>query len=157
MTSTSATGRIARAAGTVMFATVIGQLAGLARSILVGRIFGASSELDAFLFANRVSETLFLLVAGGALGSAFIPAFTGLLARDEKRAAWRLASQIANVVTLVLTLLAFLAAVLAPQIVRYLIAPGFSDDPALLSLTVSLLRIQLVSSVLFGLGGLIVG
>jgi putative peptidoglycan lipid II flippase len=140
-----------------MFATVIGQLAGLARSMIVGRLFGASHELDAFLFANRVSETLFTLVAGGALGSAFIPAFTGLLARDEKQAAWKLAAQIANMVTLVLTLLAALAAIFAPQIVRYLIAPGFAADPHLLSLTVSLMRIQLLSSVLFGLGGLVVG
>jgi putative peptidoglycan lipid II flippase len=91
------------------------------------------------------------------LGSAFIPAFTGLLAREEKQAAWRLASQIANMVTLALSALALLAAIFAPQIVRYLLAPGFSDDPALLALTVSLLRIQLISSVLFGLGGLIVG
>ena len=37
----------------------------------------------AFFAANRVSETLFLLVAGGALGSAFIPQFTGLLVKKE--------------------------------------------------------------------------
>ena len=49
-------------------AILLGQIAGLARSILVARLFGASHELDAFLAANRVSETLFLLVAGGALG-----------------------------------------------------------------------------------------
>ena len=45
----------------------------------------------------------------------------------------------------------------APQIVRYALAPGFSSDPALFSLTVDLLRIQLVSAVLFGMGGLIAG
>jgi hypothetical protein len=51
-----------------MFAIILGQIAGLARSIIVARTFGASPELDAFFAANRVSETLFLLVAGGALG-----------------------------------------------------------------------------------------
>jgi putative peptidoglycan lipid II flippase len=50
-----------------------------------------------------------------------------------------------------------LAAFFAPQIVRYLLAPGYADEPALLALTVSLLRIQLIASVLFGLGGLVVG
>ncbi len=157
MTSSSANRQIARAAGTVMAAIVFGQLAGLARSILVARAFGASPELDAFLAANRVSETLFLLVAGGALGSAFIPTFTGFLAKDEKDSAWRLAASIANAVTLTLSLLAVSAAVFAPQIVRYLLAPGFSNDPHLFALTVSLLRIQLISAVLFGLGGLVVG
>ena len=140
-----------------MFAILFGQLAGLARGILVARQFGASLELDAFFAANRVSETLFLLVAGGALGSAFIPTFTGMLARDEKDSAWRLASALANAVTLTLSLLAVLLAVFAPQVVRYALAPGLSADPELFSLTVSLLRIQLISAVLFGIGGLIVG
>jgi putative peptidoglycan lipid II flippase len=149
--------QIARAAGTVMLAFVFGQLAGLARNILVARTFGASDSLDAFLAANRVSETLFNLIAGGALGSAFIPTFTSFLAKDDKRGAWRLASAVANLVVLILSALAALAAVFAPQIVRYLLAPGFSGDPVQFALTVSLLRIQLVSAVLFGLSGLVMG
>ena len=157
MNESNANSQIARAAGTVMIAIIIGQLAGLARGILVARAFGASPELDAFFAANRVSETLFLLVAGGALGSAFIPTFTGLLAKNEKGSAWRLASSLANAVTLTLSLLAVLSAVFAPQIVRYALAPGLSTNPYLFALTVSLLRIQLIAAVLFGIGGLIVG
>jgi putative peptidoglycan lipid II flippase len=140
-----------------MFALLFGQLAGLARSILVAGTFGTSPELDAFTAANRVSETLFLLIAGGALGSAFIPTFTGLLARAEKDSAWRLASALANAVTLTLSLLAVLLAIFAPQVVRYALAPGFSEKPEIFALTVSLLRVQLISAVLFGLGGLIAG
>lgn len=153
MTETNANQQIARAAGTVMIAIVLGQIAGLARSIIVAGIFGASPELDAFTAANRVSETLFLLVAGGALGSAFIPTFTGLLAKDEKDSAWRLASSLANAVTLTLSLLALLCAFFAPQVVRYALDP----KPEIFELTVALLRIQLISAVLFGLGGLIAG
>lgn len=140
-----------------MFAILFGQIAGLIRGVLVARAFGASPELDAFFAANRVSETLFLLIAGGALGSAFIPTFTGLLARDDKDSAWRLASSLANAVTLTLSLLAALIALFAPQVVRFALAPGLSADPELFTLTVSLLRIQLISAILFGLGGLIVG
>ena len=157
MTESTANTRIARAAGTVMFAILLGQIAGLVRGVLVARAFGASPELDAFFAANRVSETLFLLIAGGALGSAFIPTFTGLLAKNETDTAWRLASSIANTVTLTLSLLAALIAVFAPQVVRYALAPGLSTDPSLFALTISLLRIQLISAVIFGLGGLIVG
>lgn len=157
MTESTANKQIARAAGTVMIAIFLGQIAGLVRGMIVARTFGASPELDAFFAANRVSETLFLLVAGGALGSAFIPTFTGLLARDEKDSAWRLAAAIANAVTLALSLLALLVALFAPQVVRYALAPGLSDDPQLFTLTISLLRIQLISAVLFGLGGLFVG
>ena len=155
--NSTANRQIARAAGTVMFAILLGQITGLARGIIVANIFGASPELDSFYAANRVSETLFLLVAGGALGSAFIPTFTGLLTKGDKIAAWKLASALANAVTLTLSLLAALTAVFAPQVVRYALAPGFSAEPQIFALTVSLLRIQLISAVLFGLGGLIVG
>ncbi|MCQ3938698.1 MAG: murein biosynthesis integral membrane protein MurJ [Chloroflexi bacterium] len=158
MTNTeNANRQIARAAGTVMFAIILGQIAGLIRGVLVARAFGASPELDAFFAANRVSETLFLLVAGGALGSAFIPTFTGLLAKEDRTSAWRLAASIANAVTLTLSLLAALTALFAPQVVRFALAPGLAADPKLFALTISLLRIQLISAVLFGLGGLIVG
>ena len=152
----SANRQIARAAGTVVFAIVFGQLAGLARSILIARTFPAI-EQDAFFAANRVSETLFTLLAAGALGSAFIPTFTGLLARGEKAAAWRLASSIANLITLSLSVLAGLCAIFAPQIIRFALAPGLASDPMTFSLTIDLMRIQLIAAVLFGLGGLVVG
>lgn len=147
--------QIARAAGTVMAAIVFGQVMSLLRSMLVARAFPIS-ELDAFYAANRVSETLFTLIAAGALGSAFLPTFTGFLVKGEKPAAWKLAISIAYLVTLALSLLAAIAAGFAPQIVRYLLAPGLAADPALYHLTIDLLRIQLISSVLFGLGGLVV-
>ncbi len=158
MTSNNSANRqIARAAGTVMLAFAFGQIVGLLRRVLVAQAFGAGAELDAFIAANRVSETLFNLVAGGALGSAFIPTFTGLLAKDEKKSAWKLASAVANWVALILSLLAALAAVFAPQIVRHALAPGFSANPEQFQLTITLLRIQLFSAILFGLSGLVMG
>ncbi|RME89297.1 MAG: murein biosynthesis integral membrane protein MurJ, partial [Anaerolineae bacterium] len=155
--SPSANRQIARAAGTVMVAFVFSQITGLARRILVAGAFGAGAELDAFIAANRVSETLFNLVAGGALGSAFIPTFTALLARGDRRGAWRLASAVGNLIFLTLGTLAALAALFAPQIVRYALAPGFAADASQFALTVSLMRIQLLAAVLFGLSGLVMG
>jgi putative peptidoglycan lipid II flippase len=138
-----------------MLAILFSQLMGLVRSILVASAFPAA-ELDAFSAANRVSETLFTLIAAGALGSAFLPTFTAFLVKNDRGSAWRLASSLINLVTLILSLAAVLAAWFAPQIVRYLLAPGLAEDPALFALTVSLLRIQAISAVLFGLGGLMI-
>jgi len=138
-----------------MLAILFGQLMGLIRSILVASAF-PDVELDAFVAANRVSETLFTLIAAGALGSAFLPTFTALLVKNDRASAWNLASSMINLVTLLLSLAAVIAAWLAPQIVRYLLAPGLSGDPQLFALTVSLLRIQSISAVLFGLGGLVI-
>jgi putative peptidoglycan lipid II flippase len=155
--TTSANKQIARAAGTVMIAFVFSQLTGLVRRILVAQAFGTSPELDAFLTANRVPEILFNLFAGGALGSAFIPTFTALFTKENKDEAWRLASSVANLVFITLTALSIIAAIFAPQIVRYTLASGLADDPRLFDLTVDLLRIQIASAILFGVGGLIVG
>ncbi|HEX9386759.1 MAG TPA: murein biosynthesis integral membrane protein MurJ, partial [Anaerolineales bacterium] len=154
-TNTNANRQIARATGTVMLAILFGQFIGLVRSILVAGAFPAA-ELDAFAAANRVSETLFTLIAAGALGSAFLPTFTALLVKNDRVSAWKLASSLINLVTLILSLAAALAALFAPQIVRYLLAPGLSRDPNLFALAVNLLRIQSSSAVLFGLGGLVI-
>ena len=147
--------QIARAAGTVMAAFVVSQLFGLLAKTLTARVFGTSIESNAFFAANRFSEILFSLVAGGALGSAFIPVFTSLLANDERAKAWKLASAIANLVSLVLVLFSALTMLFAPQVVRYILAPGFAGKET--QLTAQLLRIQVLSSFIFGLSGLLMG
>jgi putative peptidoglycan lipid II flippase len=152
----SANRQIARAAGTVMVTFVFGKAIGLFAYLLLGRTFGTGADLDAYLAANRFSDTLFTLVAGGALASAFIPTFTTLLAKDDRESAWRLASAIANLVIIVLVLLGILGAVFAPWVVRNLLARGF-EDPQQIALTVRLLRIQVPSAVIFGLSGLVMG
>lgn len=141
-----------------MAAFLITQLIGLLRGILIYRAFGTTADLDSFNAANRVTEVLFNLMAGGALGSAFIPTFTGLLAQEKRAHAWKLASGIANLLILILTGIAVLAAVFAPQVVRYglfLLAPDL--PPAQEALTITLLRIMLPTVVIFGLSGLVMG
>jgi putative peptidoglycan lipid II flippase len=154
----SANRQIARAAGTVMAAFIISNLVGLVRGVVITDAFGTSLELDSFNAANRIAEMLFNLVAGGALGSAFIPAFTGFITRKDREGAWRLASGVINLVFLVLILISSLAWVFAPQIVRdglFLLVPD--ADPVQEQLTIQLLRIMLPSVVIFGISGLVMG
>src|SRR4030066_414417 len=153
----SANRQIARSAGKVMIALLLSNVANLVSLILNATTFGTQADMDAFVAANRVSETLFVLMAGGALGSAFIPTFTGLLTRGERNPAWKLASAIANLVLVVLILAAILAAIFAQPLVHYVLAPGFASNPAQEALTVNLLRIMLPSAVIFGRSGLGMG
>ena len=146
---------IARGAITVMSAFIISNLVGLFAKTLTARYFGTGVESNAFFAANRFSEILFNLVAGGALGSAFIPVFTGLLAKNENQKAWKLASAVMNLVTVVLVVLSLLTAIFSEQVVRYVLAPGFSNNEVLL--TAQLLRIQVLSPMIFGLSGLVMG
>jgi putative peptidoglycan lipid II flippase len=156
-TTQSANRQIARAAGTVMAAFVLSNLIGLIRGILIMRSYGTGAEMEAFNTANRLAETLFNLVAGGALASAFVPTFTGFLARKDKAGAEKLASSIANLVLIILTAVSALSAFFAPQIVQYLLAPGFVDQPAKFNLSVQLLQVILPSVVIFGISGLLMG
>jgi len=148
--------RIVRAASVVMVGMALSSLTGLAATVLISREFGTSSLLDSFSAANRLAEILFNLMAGGALASAFVPTFTGFLARDDRPGAWRLASSIANLIILVLGTASLLAVVFAPALVQYVLAPGFRD-PEQIRLTIVLLRIMLLSPVIFALSGLLMG
>jgi putative peptidoglycan lipid II flippase len=152
---TSSKQQIARAAGVVIAAFALSRVLGLAREMIIGQQFGTSGELDAYLAAFRLPDILFQLVAGGALGSAFIPTFSGYLAQGDEQGAWRLASAVINLVLLLLSALALLAAAFAPLLVAKVVAPGF--DPAKRALTVQLMRLMLLSPVVFGVSGIVMG
>lgn len=154
----SASRQIARAAGTVMAAIILTQLIGLVRLFVVYPAFGTGEQLDSFNAANRFTELLFNLMAGGALASAFIPTFTGLLAKEKRDQAWKLASSIANLLFLILTAVAILAWIFAPQVVRYGLFVLAPEQPlGQEELTISLLRTLLPTVVIFGLSGLVMG
>ncbi len=147
--------QLARAASVVMAAFVLSRVLGLGREIIIGSQFGTSRELDAYLAAFRIPDMIFHLIAGGALGSAFIPTFTSYLAGNRQEEAWRLASSVMNIVLAVLTTCAALAALLAPWLVRYVVVPGFTPQEQ--ALTVSLMRWMLIAPVIFGLSGVVMG
>jgi putative peptidoglycan lipid II flippase len=147
--------QVAKAATLVMALFVVSRVLGLVRQMVIGTLFGTSGDLDAYVAAARIPEMIFLVVAGGALGSAFIPAFTDHLAREDRTGAWRLASAIVNLALIVLTFAAGLMAVFAPLLARTVIAPGF--DLPQQALTASLLRLMLISSVIFGVSGIVMG
>lgn len=150
--------QIARAAGIVMIAYILSTLVGVVRGMVVSHAFGTSVSLDSFNAANRVTELLFNLTAGGALGSAFIPMFTGFLTRKDQKGAWRLASGVVNSVLIVLVLVSTLMWIFAPFLVeRGLFALVPDSSVAQLADTARLLRIMLPTVIIFGISGLVMG
>lgn len=134
---------------------IVSRALGLLREMVISHQFGTSGDLDAYLAAFRLPDILFQVVAGGALASAFIPTFSTYLAHEDEQGAWRLASAIINLVLLATTVLAALAWLLAPWLVHTIIAPGFG--PARQALTVELMRVMLVTPVIFGVSGIAMG
>ncbi len=153
--STPAQRQIARAAGIVMGAFVLSNVTGLVRQILISRVFGTGADLDALYAAQRLTDVLFNLVAGGALASAFIPTFTGFLNQGDSEGAWRLASGVLNLVFIVLVVVSVPAWLLAQPLVTFVLARGFS--PPEQALTADLLRIVLLAPAIFGVSGLLMG
>lgn len=150
--------RIARAAITIMAAFILSSLVGILQNTVMTNAFGTSPDFDSFNSANRITEVLFNLVAGGALASAFIPTFTGFLTKKDNEGAWHLASSIINLVLLILIFCSVLATIFARQVVRYglyTLAPGVQVTQ--FDLTVRLLQEMMPSVAIFGVSGLIMG
>lgn len=145
--------RLAGSTAIVMLAFGLDKVIGLARQAIIGHAFGTGSELDAYYAAFNVPDLLFTLISGGALATAFLPVLATYLAQDDRIAAWRLVSTVINAAFALTLLIAIIVAVLAPALVRTLVAPGFTPENQVL--TANLMRLILISTVIFAVSGLL--
>ena len=133
----------------VMIAFVLSRVLGLLRDVVIAARFD-QTERDAYYAAFRIPDTIFLLVVGGAVSSAFIPVFSAQRAQGKDAAAWRLASTLINLSIILVSLFGIVAALLAPQIIGGLIAPGYTGEK--LQLTINLTIVLMLSPLFMGLG-----
>src|SRR5918998_169705 len=117
------------------------------------RVTGAMS---AFTIAFQVPNLVRALFADSALQGAFVPVFSELLEKGERKEAFRVASSLFFLICLVLAAVTALFILLAEPLMT-VIAPGFDDNPALKELTVNLARLMFPIVVLLALSGLVVG
>jgi putative peptidoglycan lipid II flippase len=145
--------RVVLNAGIVMLGTLASRVLGLTREAIFSRLFGTSPEVGVFSATFTILDILYLVIIGGALGSALIPVFSRLLQEDEKRA-WELANTVLTFSFIVFVALAALVGIFARPLLALTVARGYASDPALLDLAVRLLRLMLLQPLLLGLGGL---
>jgi putative peptidoglycan lipid II flippase len=171
-------GKIARSAIVVIGILAFGKLFSLSEKWIGLDRFGVGVDWDTFAAANQLPEQLYNLIGGGALAFAFIPIFSGVLARSSRDQAWKLASNVLNTIFLAALLLSAIVFVFAPQLISTLIAPGFAKPylplrifadpfsgelflylarPDLVMQTANLMRILLLSLMLFSVSGLCSG
>ncbi len=145
-----------RAAGLVAALALLSRVLGLVREIAIRQYLGVTTlEATAFDVASRFPEAIFLIVAGGAIGSAFIPTFTAYFSRDDEAGGWRLFSAVINLVLVVTTIVSAIVMIFAAPFVTFFYAENIAQEPALLPLTVHLMRIMLLSTVIFGVSGIL--
>lgn len=147
--------RLARAATIVMLFFVASRALGLLRDVVISHQFGTARALDAYLAAFTIPDFVFNVLAGGALGSAFIPTFSAALAQNDARRAWQLASALGALVFVTLTALGALLAIFAREVVALTVARGFA--PSDQALTADLMRWMLVTPIIFGVSGIVMG
>jgi putative peptidoglycan lipid II flippase len=139
----------------VIVAFGVAKVISLGQVVLIANVFGLSAEWDAYVTANRLPEQIFNLLAGGVLAFAFIPVFSGLLAKGDPERAWRTAAHVINTVFVAALLISFIVFLAAPWLVANVVAPGFDADQQ--AQTVVLMRILLVSTLIFSVSGIVVG
>jgi putative peptidoglycan lipid II flippase len=148
--------RLARNTAFFSFATGLSRVLGLAREVVAAKYFGVSAAMSAFTIAFQVPNLVRALFADSALQGAFVPVFTELLEKGERKEAFRVASSLFFLICLVLGAVTALFILLADPIMS-LFMPGFDDRPELHDLTIALSRLMFPIVLLLALSGLVVG
>lgn len=132
---------------------LVSKVTGILDDLILAKIIGPGPQLDAYYAAFGLPDLLFTLIAGGALAAAFIPMFSGFLAREDRSGAWRLASAVINTAFLAASIASLGLAVFAPVIVSQTVGSGFTSEQQ--QLTSNLMRVILISTVLFSVSGIV--
>ena len=144
-------GGIAAAAGIVLASIALSRLLGFVRQAAINAQFGVGPEADAWYAAFRIPDTIFMLLAGGALLSAVIPVYAEVKSRGDPEALRQLLSGVATLVFLATAAFAALGVLIAEPLMTA-IAPGFESGTHDLAVDAS--RWLMLSPVLLGLSAL---
>ena len=138
----------------VLFGFLASGLLGFVRTAVLAGQFGAGAALDSFIAAQRIPEIIFTLVAGGALGSSFIPIYAKYRQQSPQQA-WQLASAVMTLSAMAAALLGLLVALFAPQLVRIVLLPGRPAEGQ--QLAVEMVRLMMLTPFIFSISGLVMG
>jgi putative peptidoglycan lipid II flippase len=143
---------VARNTAIFGIATGLSRVMGLVREMVAGYYFGAAGRINAFTIAFQVPNLIRALVADAALSSAFVPVFSDLLEKGERRRAWRVASSMFWLMLLGLTGLTAFFILIAPWVIGIFGNPGSHRG-----LAVGLSRVLFPIVALLGVSGIVVG
>jgi putative peptidoglycan lipid II flippase len=122
-------------------ATLFSRIAGLARDMVIARLFGAGLATDAFFMAFTIPNLLRRFFAEGSLTAAFIPSFSEIWHQRGEKQALRFASRCLTLLLLVMLVVVALGMLLSPWVVQ-VIGQGFAQIAGKLELTDQLNRIM---------------
>ena len=133
-------------------ATGLSRILGLVREVVSSYYFGATGKINAFTVAFQLPNLVRALVADAALSSAFVPVFSELLEKGERKRAWRVASTLFWLMLLGLSALTAIFILVMPWIIGIFGNPGHDK-----ALAVGLARVLFPIVTLLGVSGIVVG
>lgn len=146
---------VAKAALLLTLATFASRFLGLIRVSLFTAAVSVNDSTDAFNLATQFPTTIYNIVAGGALLSAFIPIFNLYsVRRKDEQTAWHLTSSALNLSTGCMVFLSIIGMLFAEPLV-HLYALNISHDK--LELMASLTRILFLQTIFLGMGVILNG
>lgn len=137
----------------MVFSLFLSRVLGMARDTVMTDQFGIGLATDSYRIAVQIPDTIFMLIAGGGLSSAFIPVFSELLHTDREKEAWKVFSVVVTVCSILAIALIAIAWGLAPAIVVF-----FNDKhPAsIVPAAVDMSRIMLPAQFAFLVGSVLI-
>lgn len=120
--------------------TMISRVTGFLRDMIIANFLGAGTVSDAFLVSFKLPNLFRSLFAEGAFTSAFVPLFSSKLVASGRDKSVEFAAKAISLLTFFLVLFVIAFELGMPYVVKFL-APGFSNDPAKVALTIELCRI----------------
>jgi putative peptidoglycan lipid II flippase len=145
---------LARSGVIFAVATGLSRIVGLVREIVQAAVFGISGPVNAFEIAFLIPNTVRALVADSALSGAFVPVFSDLLVKGERKRAWRVASSMFWLMLLGLGGLTALFVVIAPWVMAIF---SFGPGGKYAALAAGLARILFPLVLVLGLTGIVTG
>ena len=117
---TSSLPRLVKSTSVVGSMTLLSRISGLARDIVIARLFGAGPLMDAFVFAFKLPNLLRRFFAEGAFAQAFVPVISEYRATRSPAETRELIARAAGSLAAVLFVVTVIGVVAAPVLVLVL-------------------------------------
>lgn len=140
---------VAKAGAIMAGAILLSRILGMVRETVMFAQFGIGLDTDAYRIAVLLPDMIFMLVAGGALSSSFIPVFADYWHKGKKDDAWKVFNSVVTLTVLSTVILVSVAWAFAPLIVDF-----FRDKKpaAVMPAAIHMSRIMLPAQIAFLVG-----
>ncbi|MBS0526592.1 MAG: murein biosynthesis integral membrane protein MurJ [Proteobacteria bacterium] len=144
---------LGRSIFTVGSFTLLSRIVGFVRDIVLSALLGSGPVADAFIVAFKLPNLFRRLFAEGAFSAAFVPLFAKELQGEGRESALAFARQAHACLLMILVPFSLVMMIAMPAVI-WVMAPGFTDDPAIFDKAVTFGRITFPYLVFISLASL---